>query len=108
MKLNVKALSLAAGITLAAVTFIITVWNSFTQFAEPLVTFVEEIYVNIIKVENGQGFIRNTGAILGLSIFSFIDGAIIGLGFGLMYNILLPKSKPSTDNKEIAKTETKS
>lgn len=105
MKLNVKALSLAAGIILAVVTFIITVWNSFTEFAEPLVAFMEEIYVNIVQVENGAGFLQNTGGILGLSLFSFIDGSIIGLGFGLMYNLLLPSNKSAENKKKNQKVE---
>ncbi len=97
MKLNLKSMALSGGILLAAMSLIVGVWFQLTGYASGLVAVLAEIYGNLIPLaQDGKSFINPFPSIALLTLFTFVDGAILGILFGLFYNLLLPKDTKST------------
>lgn len=97
-KLDLKATLLSAGILLAMITFVLTLWNSVTGFASGTVEMIQEIYGGIAEFSGSwKGW-----SILVLTVFSFIDGALVGLIFALFYNLFVkdPEEKISEVSSE--------
>lgn len=84
MKLNVKALTLTAGLVWGFGLFFLTLWVMLFDGATGDVTFLGRFY---------RGYnISFTGAIIGL-VWAFVDGAIGGAIFAWLYNWLSSKFK---------------
>jgi len=82
MKLNIKALAIAAGLLWGAMTFLFGIWASFYTPAAHVVGFAGNFYLGY-----EAGFL---GAVIGL-VWGFADGAIGGLILAWLYNLLVGK-----------------
>ena len=79
MRLNIKALSLAAGIIWGACIFLMTWWIILFEGASGDATFIAYVY---------RGYsISTIGSIIGL-IWGFVDGLVCGALFAWLYNRL--------------------
>ncbi len=101
MKINLKAFALAMGILVAVLTFILTFWYSITGYAEPAVSLISSIYAKLTpmvydplaRTIKESSLIRNLGSITLLTLFSFVDGMILGTLFASLHNLFLPGKK---------------
>ena len=89
MKLNVKALVLTAGIiwagTVLAVGVANLIWSGYgTMFLQ----VVASIYP-------GYDATRSTGAVIVGTLYALVDGAILGLVLGRLYNFFVSKGSPA-------------
>jgi len=84
MKLNVKALTLTAGLVWGFGLFFLTLWVMLFEGATGDVTFIGRFYIGYN--------ISFTGALIGL-VWAFFDGAIGGAIFAWLYNMLSGKFK---------------
>lgn len=95
MKMDIKSFALSAGIMAAAVTLLISLWYSLTGFGAEIIAMVEAFYgkMTIVDLEFSKAvpFIQNLWKVVVLSIFSFVDGAIVGSLFAILYNLFIPK-----------------
>jgi hypothetical protein len=83
MKLNVKAFALACGLVWGLGVFMLAWWIMLFEGATGEVPFLGHIY---------RGFsISPTGSVIGL-VWAFFDGAIAGIIFAWLYNLLTAKS----------------
>jgi len=82
MKLNVKAFSLSCGIFWAAIMFVMTALALTVGYGANFVNAVLSIYL--------LGSVKSSTLIVG-PIVAFVDGAIGGLLFALLYNKLAKK-----------------
>ncbi len=82
MKLNVKAIALAAGIVWGAVVFIFAWWAAFYGPALDVVNFMGHFYLGY-----AAGLL---GSLIGF-VWGFLDAGIGGLIFAWLYNRLADK-----------------
>jgi hypothetical protein len=97
-KLNMKALSLSLAIIAAALVWIIGLWFCATGFGKPIVELISSFYAGLIHFQYNPlsafwvNFSANLLSVLILSLFAFVDGIILGIVFGTLYNLFLPKT----------------
>jgi ABC-type sugar transport system permease subunit len=93
--MDIKALALSAGIMAAAITLLISLWYSLTGYGAEIIAMMESFYgkMTIIDLEFSKSvpFIQNLWKVIVLSIFSFVDGVIVGSLFAIVYNLFIPK-----------------
>ena len=82
MKLDLKALGLALGITWGAAMFLFGVWATLSAPAAAAVNFLGDFYLGF-----SPGF---PGAIIG-SLWGFVDAAIGGVVIAWLYNLIAAK-----------------
>lgn len=82
MKLNLKALALAAGIIWGGATFVFGMWASFYAPANDVVAFIGQFYLGY-----DAGFV---GSLMGL-FWGFLDAGIGAAIFVWLYNLLAGK-----------------
>ncbi len=99
MKLNIKALSLSFSILGFCLSFVIGIWFSATGYGKLVLDLLSSFYANIVQfrfnplLSFGTNLSSNFLSIFLLSLFTFIDGIIIGIIFGSLYNLFIPKTK---------------
>lgn len=84
MRLNAKALGLAAGILWGLSVFLLTVWILIIDSPGNTLVLLSKIYIGYD--------VSWTGAVIGL-VYGFVDGLIGGVLLALIYNAFLPKSE---------------
>jgi len=96
MKLNLKALSLAAGI-IAATAILITgianlIWEGYgTAFLQMMAS-----------VYPGYHASGTIGDLISGTLYGFVDGMVLGLAFGWLYNRLrVKRASPETQERAI-------
>lgn len=93
--MDIKSFALSTGILLAAITLLISLWYSLTGFGAEIIAMVESFYgkMTIVDMEFSKSvpFIQNLWKVIVLSIFSFVDGAILGSLFAILHNLFIPK-----------------
>ncbi|OHD57501.1 MAG: hypothetical protein A2Y33_05900 [Spirochaetes bacterium GWF1_51_8] len=107
MKLDIKATALTAAVMIAAVTFLITLWYSLTGYGAELIVLFESFYgkMTIVDLEYAKsvGFLQNFWKVIVLSIFSFVDGFILGSLSAILYNLFIQKQKSDKEAKKEGK-----
>lgn len=99
MKFHIRSLALAIAILASVLTLILGLWFSATGYGEPLVNILVSIYAGIAPLNYeplkslADNMAVNAFSILLLTVFSFIDGAILGILSGFLYNLLSPEAK---------------
>jgi hypothetical protein len=97
-KLNIKALSLSLAVIAAGIIWILGLWFCATGFGRPIVEMISSFYSSLVHFQYNPlsafwvNFANNLLSVLILSIFAFIDGIILGIVFGSLYNLFLPKN----------------
>lgn len=87
MRLNVKALALAGGITWGACLFLVTWWIILLDGAGGDATFIASVY---------RGYsISAVGSVVGL-LWGFCDGLIGGAIFAWLYNLIAARGTAKT------------
>lgn len=84
MRLNAKALGLAAGILWGISVFLLTAWIIIIDSPGSTLMLLNKIYIGYD--------VSWTGAVIGL-VYGFVDGLIGGLLLAWIYNAFLPKSE---------------
>jgi len=81
MKFDIKALAVAGGVIWGCIVFLITLWLIVRNLhTEPMI--FELIY---------PGYsVSGLGSLVGLA-YGFVDGAVVGLAFGWLYNSFISK-----------------
>lgn len=101
MRINLKSFALSLAIVAASLTFIMTIWYSITGYAAPVISLLSSVYAKLTPMSydplartiKESSLIHNLGPIALLTIFSFVDGMILGTLFAFLYNLLLPGKK---------------
>jgi membrane associated rhomboid family serine protease len=89
MKLNLKALVLAAGLVWAGAVLMVAVTNLiWPGYGTTFLHVVASIYP-------GYDASGSIGAVIVGTVYALIDGAIFGLVFGWLYNWFLSKRSPA-------------
>jgi len=95
MKINLKAFTLAVMIFSGFIILVFGIWHSATGFGKEFIKLVESLHPNFARIEfvdsisSIKSIFRNIPAILINVLWALIDGIIIGVSIGLLYNWLL-------------------
>ena len=91
MKLNLKALTIAAAIFWAGLVLIVGLANMiFSGYGQAFLLLVASIYP-------GYSASGSFGDVIVGSLYALLDGAVIGLIFGWLYNLMVSKSNVETN-----------
>ncbi len=82
MKLNIKALALAAGIVWGLAIFLITYWFLLRGYEGEMLSRLSNVYLGYE--------VTWVGGLIGLA-WGFVDGLIGGAVLALLYNRFIPK-----------------
>jgi hypothetical protein len=94
-RLSVLAMGFSWGAFLAVIIFILSLWCSFTGFAEKFLAVFNYLNPNPYQVVYSyalsawSNFISNIPGILINTFYALIDGVIMGFLLGVFYNISL-------------------
>ena len=91
MRLNIKAFTLTSAIFWAATIFITGVANLiWSNYGVAFLQLVASVYP-------GYDASCTIGSVIVGTLYGVVDGAIAGLVFAWLYNLLLGKGSPATD-----------
>jgi hypothetical protein len=99
VKVHIRSLALTMAIIASILTLVLGIWYSATGYGAPMVNILVSLYAGIapLNYEPLKGLADNMGqnaiSTLLLTVFSFVDGAILGVVSGFLYNLLAPEAK---------------
>lgn len=99
MKIHVRSFSVSLAATAFVLVFIIGVWFSATGFGKPVIDLLTSFYADLLRFSYNPvvSFWSNlTANLLNsflLSLFTAIDGAVLGFILSSLYNLMIPKEK---------------
>jgi len=86
MKLNLKALTIASAVFWAALVFIVGIANMISaEYGKSFLLMMASIYP-------GYAASGSFGDVIVGSLYALLDGAVLGLIFGWLYNLMVSKS----------------
>jgi hypothetical protein len=99
MKINVRSFSISLAATAFVLIFILGIWFSATGFGKTLIDLLTSLYAGILRftynpvVSLWSNLSANFLNTILLSVFTAIDGAVLGFVLASFYNLLNPKEK---------------
>ena len=91
MRLNIRAFMLAFAILWATAVLLTGIANLFSsQYGTAFLQFMASIYP-------GYDASRTFGSVMVGTLYAVVDGAICGVAFAWLYNLLLVKGRPAKE-----------
>ncbi len=93
--MNLKAFTLAVMIFSGVIILVFGIWHSATGFGKEFIKVFESIHPNFTRIEfmenisTMKSILKNIPAILINLLWALIDGLIVGISIGALYNWLL-------------------